>query len=396
MHKDKGNLQQYSFTEYLSIPLFSYDNAFKEGAGSLHPGFWAGKLFALSSKSQKKNGLKISGKQVLSEHLKTNVWSYIIPAPNQDASVYNTIPAGTLFLTREQIKKLPLSQEDIHKFFHFNHNIMFKQVKGNLIFCGTAEQAISIFGSEEAAATAFNLPAKVFASDNKTTLDDLSSRFATTLAWTEDYAEGNTEPYKDVVEHIDADQGFLHGSQQAFDNLCNQFAVEIIAKYGSKAVDSEMSEQDATEYVAGLIQADTTLTTMNLLLGGLQANAAAIEETLGLTIEPATAEQIAAALENAQENATAVAVPPVVDENSEPVTGVEVENPDLTPAKIETPATPAIIPAGAALVPKTALVAAAGMASAMSELSANMSTFLNSMAAGTEQPVEEVPAEEAQ
>lgn len=143
----KRDVQQHSVV--LEIPIFSYKNVFNDGEDKLHPAMWCGVLFALSRVVYPgMEHIKISLDQVKSEHTKKSK-GYLIKAPNQDAELLFTSPAGSLLLTEEDFKKLLPMGADINYFHHSTNTNMFTQINKRTVATGAFAEIQALFVDSE-------------------------------------------------------------------------------------------------------------------------------------------------------------------------------------------------------------------------------------------------------
>jgi len=143
----KRYVQQHSIV--LEIPIFSYKNVFNDGEDKLHPAMWCGALFALSRVVYPgMEHIRLSSDQVKSEHTKKSK-GFLIKAPNQDAELLYTSPAGSLLLTEGDFKKLSLLGADINYFHHSTTTTMFEQINSRTIATGAFAQIQALFVDAE-------------------------------------------------------------------------------------------------------------------------------------------------------------------------------------------------------------------------------------------------------
>lgn len=133
----------------LEIPIFSYKNVFNDGDDKLHPAMWCGALFALSRVVYPgMEHIKVSLDQVKSKHTKKSK-GYLIKAPNQDAELLFTSPAGSLLLSEEDFKKLLPLGADINYFHHSTNTSMFTQINSRTVATGAFADIQALFVDSE-------------------------------------------------------------------------------------------------------------------------------------------------------------------------------------------------------------------------------------------------------
>lgn len=364
----------------------SYINIFNEGENSLHPGFYCGRLFALSSKVWSVNKrVAVNGQQIQSAHLKPRKTSFIIHARNTSAQVYSGRTAGVLYLNPKQYKKLLRFGADPQYFIHQPQINMFKKQGEKVVFTGTYKQWDGLFSDHT---EALALPAKGYGSDGKTPSEALADRFALAQTWAIDYSAGNTEPYADVLSHV---EGFLAGSQAAFETGVAYAANTLVETWGGQTFDETLVDPAAArEWVRDLLQSqeeiDENFPAITMVIEDVALNAEAIATRLGVKVPEASAEDVQKALEQAQENTVKAAVPAVdeatdADANEGADEGddqepedAEAEHEDAT-VQTNLPATPTATdlpatfnPETHTVVQRTVLFAAANVAKAAGEL----------------------------
>lgn len=384
--RSKSRHVQLHPTGWYVIPLMSYINIFYEGKTSLHPGFYCGKLFALSSKVWAMNKrVAVKSCQIKSRHLKPKKVSYIIQAPNTSAEVYSGVTAGVLYLKPKQYQKLLRLGADPQFFIHQPIHNMFKKEGEQNLFVGTYKQWNELFSDHT---EALALPAKGYAADGKTPSEEVADRFALAQAWAKDYAAGNTEPYADVLSHV---EGFLAGSQIAFETAVGYAASTLVEAWGGQTFDETLTDPAAArEWVSDLLQSQEEVEegypSITMTIEDVALNAEAIATRLGVKVPEASAEDVQKALEQAQENTVKAAVPAVdeateggqdegaaEDDDQTPAEDAEAEHEDAIPAT-DLPATPTVSdlpafnPQTHTVVPRTVLNAAANVAKAAGEL----------------------------
>jgi len=325
----KRYVQQHSIV--LEIPIFSYKNVFNDGEDKLHPAMWCGALFALSRVVYPgMEHIRLSSDQVKSEHTKKSK-GFLIKAPNQDAELLYTSPAGSLLLTEGDFKKLSLLGADINYFHHSTTTTMFEQINSRTIATGAFAQIQALFVDAEGKPSFkllqdhFGLPGTLSIGGKPVT--EPADIFSHVQAWAKDYLASPEDqrhlPYLPFVAGgVDgkgnAVNGFIPASEQLWAAIKASATNNILEVFTDikdmSTTDGVYNEAEANAYIATQLTDDEA--GFNFAQQAMDIN----PETV-VPLAAALGLDVPAAFLPADPAAAAAAIETAVAENTESVGG---------------------------------------------------------------------------
>lgn len=218
---------------------------------------WCGALFALSRVVYPgMEYIKVSLDQVKSKHTKKSK-GYLIKAPNQDAELLFTSPAGSLLLSEEDFKKLLPLGADINYFhYHSNNTVMFEQINSRTVATGTFDKVQALFVDAEGKPSFkllqshFGLPGTLSIGGKPVT--EGSDIFAHVQGWAKEYLATPDDkkhlPYLPFVAGgVDGKDNAVTGFIPASEQLWN--AVKVSATNNVLEVFTDIRDMSTTDGV---------------------------------------------------------------------------------------------------------------------------------------------------